>query len=89
MMLALKYKNIYLDTSIVYSGTPREALGAVLAGQIGLGELERDLHTQILFGSNYPRTDIRRSVRGIGSLELSASLRHHITDGNARRLLGM
>ncbi len=89
MMLALKYKNIYLDTSIIYSGTPREAFGAVLAGQVGLSELERDLHTQVLFGSNYPRTDIRRSVRGLQSLELSTSLRQHISDKNASRLLGL
>ncbi|MBD3308989.1 amidohydrolase family protein [candidate division KSB3 bacterium] len=89
VMLALKHQNIYLDTSIIYSGTPKDALRHVLAEQIGLPVLERSLHYQVLFGSNYPRADIRRSVRGLRALEMSASLRDHVCHTNASTLLGL
>jgi predicted TIM-barrel fold metal-dependent hydrolase len=87
LILALKYPGIYLDTSIIYSGTPKDALHHVLSEQIGIDVLERSLHYQILFGSNYPRADIRRTVRGIRSLELSASLQEHLYQTNASTLL--
>ena len=89
LLLALKYRNVYLDTSIVYSGTPRQALARVLAGQVGIEVLEASLPRQLLFGSNYPRADIRRSVRGLEALPLSLSLREAVTRGNAAELLGL
>jgi predicted TIM-barrel fold metal-dependent hydrolase len=89
LMLAMKYNNIYIDTSIIYSGTPKEVLRHVLANQIGLHVLERSLHYQVVFGSNYPRADIRRSVRGILALEMSASLQEHILHKTASTLLGL
>ena len=89
LLLALKYRNVYLDTSIVYSGTPRDALQHVLAEQVGIQVLERSLPHQVLFGSDYPRADIRRSVRGLQALPLSPGLREAITRGNAAELLGL
>lgn len=89
LMLALKYQNVYLDTSIVYSGTPADALRHVLAEQIGVNVLERSLPEQVLFGSDYPRADIRRSVRGLRGLGLSPSLEAGVLGGNALRLLQM
>ncbi|OHD76943.1 MAG: hypothetical protein A2V99_04595 [Spirochaetes bacterium RBG_16_67_19] len=89
LLLALKYRNVYLDTSIVYSGTPRDALQHVLAEQIGIQVLERSLPRQVLFGSDYPRADIRRSVRGLEALPLSPGLREAIARGNAAGLLGL
>jgi len=89
LLLALKYRNVYLDTSIVYSGTPRDALRHVLERQIGIEVLERSLPHQVLFGSNYPRADIRRSVRGLDALPLSPALREAVARGNAARLLGL
>jgi predicted TIM-barrel fold metal-dependent hydrolase len=87
LLVALKYKNVYLDTSIVYSGTPADALRHVLAERIGLDVLERSLPRQLLFGSNYPRADIRRTARGIAALPLSPSLRERLTRTNAEELL--
>jgi predicted TIM-barrel fold metal-dependent hydrolase len=88
-MLAMKYSNIYIDTSIIYSGTPKEVLRHVLGEQIGIHVLERSLPEQVIFGSNYPRADIRRTVRGIRALEMSASLQDHILSKNASKLLGL
>lgn len=87
LTLALKHQNVYLDTSIVYSGTPADALRHVLAGQIGLSVLERSLSRQVLFGSDYPRADIRRSVRGLRSLGLSPALEAAVLGGNALAVL--
>jgi predicted TIM-barrel fold metal-dependent hydrolase len=89
LLLALKYRNVHLDTSIVCSGTPRQALARVLAGLVGIEVLEASLPRQLLFGSNYPRADIRRSVRGLEALPLSPGLREAVTRGNAAELLGL
>ena len=87
-MLAVKYPNVYLDTALLYSGTPGDALHHALAEQIGLNVVERSLFDKLVFGSNYPRVDIRRSVRGVQSLGLSSATEHAILQGNAQRLLG-
>jgi uncharacterized protein len=89
LLLALKYRNVYLDTSIVYSGAPRDALQHVLGEQVGIGVLEASLPRQVLFGSGYPRTDVRRSARGLQALGLSPGLREAIARGNAAELLGL
>ncbi len=89
LMLALKHRNLYLDTSVVYARTPREALRKVVAEHIGLPVLEGSLPDRILFGSNYPRQDMRRAVRGIASLGFSPGLLEAVMRGNAARLLGL
>ncbi len=87
-MLAVKYPNVYLDTAILYSGTPQEAYRQVLGGQVGLGVVERSLWNKIVFGSNYPRVDMRRSVRGMHALGLSPVTLNSILSENAGRLIG-
>jgi predicted TIM-barrel fold metal-dependent hydrolase len=89
LLLALKYRNVHLDTAIVYSGTPRDALQHVLAERVGIAVLERSLPRQVLFGSGYPRADIRRSARGLEALGLSPLLREAVAGGNAAELLGL
>ena len=89
VMLAVKYPNVYLDTSILYSGTPRDTYRRVLAGQVGLEVIERSLAGRVLFGTNYPRIDMRRCVRGLAELGLSQATLESIGRGNARRLLGL
>lgn len=86
-MLALKYPNVYLDTAILFSGPPNDAYRHVLVEQLGLNVIERSLFQKILFGSSYPRIDIRRSVRGLCSLGLSPAAEKAILGGNASRLL--
>jgi len=63
-MLAIKYPNVHLDTAILSVEPHRMLLQHVLDQQIGLKVIERSLAGQIVFGTNYPRVDIRRSVRG-------------------------
>jgi predicted TIM-barrel fold metal-dependent hydrolase len=89
LLLALKYPNVYLDTAVIYSGTPGEALRRVLGERIGLEVLERSLPRQLLFGSNYPRQDIRRAVRGLRALPLSPGLAQNLFQANAASLLGL
>jgi predicted TIM-barrel fold metal-dependent hydrolase len=86
-MLAVKYPNVYLDTAILYSGTPKDALKHVLAEQVGLDVVERSLFNKILFGSNYPRIDMRRFVRGVRELGLSNGTEKAVLNDNAQRLL--
>ncbi len=88
-MLAIKYPNVYLDTAILYSGTPAEALRRVLGEQLGLEVVERSLYNKVVFGSNYPRVDIRRSVRGLRALGLTPATETAILSANAARLLNI
>jgi predicted TIM-barrel fold metal-dependent hydrolase len=87
LMLALKYRNLYLDTSIVYARTPGEALRQVLDRRVGLPVLEGSLPAQVLFASNYPRQDMRRAVRGLRTLALSPGLERRVFHDNAAALL--
>ncbi len=89
LMLAVKYPNVYLDTAILYSGTPRDAMRRALVDHVGLDTIERSLVTKIVFGTNYPRVDMRRCVRGVSALGLSAATEQAVLHGNARRLLKM
>ncbi len=89
LMLAIKYPNVCLDTAILYSGTPQDTYQQVLGQQVGLNVIERSLSGQIVFGTNYPRVDMRRSVRGLRALNLNEATHKAIFDGNARRLLRM
>ena len=87
LMLALKYRNVYVDTSVVFARTPKEALKNVIEGQVGIALLEGSLPGQVLFGSNYPRQDIRRAARGIRSLEFSPEFMEGLCSDNAAKLL--
>ena len=89
LMLAVKYPNVSVDTAILYSGTPRETMKRCLVDHIGLDTIERSLATKIIFGTNYPRVDMRRCVRGARALGLSTSTMENYVRGNALRLLGM
>jgi predicted TIM-barrel fold metal-dependent hydrolase len=89
VMLAVKYPNVYADTAILYSGTPRDTMKRCLSDHIGLDTIERSLATKIVFGTDYPRIDMRRCVRGMRALDLSASTQENIFHANALRLLGM
>ncbi len=86
-MLAVKYPNVSLDTAILYSGTPKDALHHVLVEQVGLDVIERSLYTKVVFGSNYPRVDMRRFVRGVRALHLSPATEQAVFHENAARLL--
>jgi predicted TIM-barrel fold metal-dependent hydrolase len=88
-MLAIKYPNIFIDTAILYSGTPSDAYKRVMNFQIGLDVIERSLFDKVIFGSNYPRVDIRRSVRAVQNLGLSEGLFKRVMSENAKQVLAM
>jgi len=87
LMLALKFPNVSLDTSVLYSGTPADSIRHVMSDLIGLEVIDRSLSNQVVFGSNYPRVDPKRMVAGIRSLDLPAALERNIFHENAARLL--
>jgi len=88
-ILAMKYPNVYLDTSVVYSGTPAECLHHVVYTMMGKEIFERNLSSKVIYGSNYPRADIRRSIRGIKNLGFSNYLTAQLLEKNAAKLLGL
>jgi uncharacterized protein len=87
LMLALKFPNVSLDTSVLYSGTPADSIRHVMSDLIGLDVIDRSLSNQVVFGSNYPRVDPKRMVDGIRRLGLSPALERRIFHDNAARLL--
>ena len=89
VMLAVKYEGVHLDTSALYGGSPSDTLRHLLIDHIGKHVVESALHRRLLFGSNYPRVDIRRCARALGALEVSDSVKENLSRGNAIRLLGL
>ena len=87
LMLAVKFPNVYLDTSAHYGGAPHATLPHLLLQRIGRHVVESALQLRLLFGSNYPRIDIRRCARAARSLDIAPSTRRNLLAGNAARLL--
>ncbi len=87
LMLAAKFENVYLDTSAHYGGAPHDTLPHLLLNRIGRHVVESALQFRLLFGSNYPRIDIRRCARAARSLDIAASTRRNLLEDNAVRLL--
>jgi len=54
---------------------------------VPLSVFERSLRRQILFGSNYPRVEIKNMARAVRSLGLSEECLGLVMHGNAKRLL--
>jgi len=86
--LALKYPNVYLDTSCLYFDNPRDFIRHVFTRQISLTWVERTLRHQVVFGSNYPRVEIKNMAAAVRELGLSEGCLRLIFSENARVLLG-
>jgi uncharacterized protein len=87
--LALKYPNVYLDTSCLYYDSPKEFYHFVFSKQMPTTVIERSLRNKVLFGSNYPRVEIKNMVHALKSLELTEGCLAKILRENAERLLGL
>lgn len=87
--LALKYPNVYLDTSCLYYDSPKEFYQFVFSKQIPTTVLERSLRNQMLFGSNYPRVEIKNMVHALETLALTEGCLEKIYHENPSRLLGL
>jgi hypothetical protein len=86
--LALKYPNVHLDTSALYFDNPRDFLRYAMTHVAPLSVFECSLRRQILFGSNYPRVEIKNMANAVRALGFSADFQKLIFGGNAVRLLG-
>ena len=86
--LALKYPNVFLDTSCFYYDGPSEFFQFVFSRQIPTTLIERSLRNQVVFGSNYPRVEIKNMVKALRSLALTEGCLEKIFSTNAERLLG-
>ena len=87
--LALKYPNVYLDTSCLYYDSPKEFYQFVFSKQIPTTVIERSLRNKVVFGSNYPRVEIKNMVHALKSLQLTEGCLNKILKENAERLLGI
>ena len=86
--LALKYPNLYLDTSALYFDNPEDFLKYAMRHQVPLTVFERSLRHQIVFGSNYPRVEIKNMARAVRALGFSEECLELIFRTNAEELLG-
>lgn len=86
--LALKYPNVHLDTSALYFDNPRHFLRYAMTHQVPLSVFEHSLRHQLVFGSNYPRVEIKNMAQEIRQLGFSEACLELVFDQNARRLLG-
>jgi len=86
--LALKYSNVFLDTSCLYYDGPGEFFQFVFSRQIPTTLIERSLRNQVVFGSNYPRVEIKNMVKALKSLALTEGCLEKIFSTNAESLLG-
>lgn len=86
--LALKYPNLHLDTSALYFDNPRDFLRYAMTHVVPLTVFERSLRKQILFGSNYPRVEIKNMAAAVRGLGFSDECLDLVFRENAERLLG-
>lgn len=89
LLLALKYEHVYLDTAIIYAGTPVDSLRRVFGERIGVDIVDRALHHKLVFGSNYPRVEIKRMVGAVRALGFHEWLEERVFHHNAADLLGL
>ena len=85
--MAIKYPNIFVDTSCLWAEKPRDFINYVFNGQIRENFIENSLRFKIIFGSNYPRIETFRMVKAIKGLKLSDKTFDLICDKNIRNLL--
>jgi uncharacterized protein len=85
--LALKYPNVYLDTSALYFDNPRDFLRFAMTHQVPLSVFERSLRKQLVFGSNYPRVEIKNMAAAIDTMGFSEECLDMIFRHNADTLL--
>lgn len=87
LSLAIKYPNVFLDTSVLFGGRPESSLRRVLEDQIGLDVVEASLREKLVFASDYPRVDPKRFARGVRMLGLRPLTEQKIFGLNAETLL--
>ena len=85
--LALKYPNVFLDTSALYFDNPLDFLRYAMTQQVPLTVFERSLRHQLVFGSDNPRIEIKSMAKAVRSLGFSEECLELIFRINAEKLL--
>lgn len=85
--LALKYDNVYLDTSALYHDHPLEFGYFVFNHLIPKTVIERSLRDRVLMGSCYPRMEIKHAIEILEGGKLNPDAIEQIANVNARALL--
>jgi len=86
--LALKYPNVHLDTSALYFDNPKDFIRHCMGHVVPQSVFECSLRKQILFGSNYPRVEIKNMANAVHAMGFSKEFEELLFGGNAVRLLG-
>jgi predicted TIM-barrel fold metal-dependent hydrolase len=85
--LALKYPNVYLDTSCLYADTPKEFIEYVFTKQLPITLVQRSLDKKIVFGSNYPRIEMHKMVKAVRNVLREEDVIENVFQNNPSRLL--
>ena len=85
-ILAVRHKNVYVDIADCFSGTPYEHLKHVLTEAIPKRIVERFISDKILFGSNFPKIEADKMIRGLLRVNLRDEIRRKILGENAARV---
>jgi len=86
--LALKYPNLFIDTSALYFENPDDFIADLFTRHLSLTLLEHGLRRQVVFGSNYPRVEIKNMARAVRRSGLSEKTLRLIFHDNPLRLMG-
>ncbi|MEM1569478.1 MAG: amidohydrolase family protein [Candidatus Bathyarchaeia archaeon] len=86
-MIAVKYENVYLDLSGVFTGTPKEHIFYVFNKILTPGFVSRFLADKIVFGSDWPRMEPFKMAEAVRSLPIEKSVIDKIMRLNALRIL--
>lgn len=86
--LALKYPNVHLDTAALYFGNPKEFIQFAMTRQVPLSVFEKSLRNQLVFGSNYPRVEIKNMAKAVRESGLSEGALKLVFETNPKRLIG-
>ncbi len=86
--LALRYPNLYLDTAALYFDNPDDFITDLLVRRVPLTLIEHSLRHQVVFGSNYPRVEIKNMARAVRQVGLGEKTLRMFFEKNALHLLG-
>lgn len=87
--LAIKHENIYIDTSCLYFDNPTKFFEFTFTHHLPTSIIENSLRNKVIFGSNYPRIEIRKMVKAIHNLGLTDKCLENIFEFNAQHVLGL
>jgi len=88
-MMAVKYENVYLDLSGVFTGTPKEHIFHVFTRILTPSFVSRFLADKIVFGSDWPRMEPFKMAEAVRSLPLEKTVLDKIMRKNALKILNI